>query len=47
MTQKEEHNLPLLYALALRHEPETVTFFNDQPVGGSLTMTSMIVQPLI
>lgn len=34
-----EHFLPLLYALALQEENEEVSFFNDQPVGGSLTMT--------
>ncbi len=38
-----EHYLPLLYALALKREGENVTFFNDQPVGGSLTMTSLII----
>lgn len=38
-----EHYLPLLYILALKQEGETVTYFNDQPVGGSLTMTSMII----
>jgi len=35
-----EHYLPLLYALALQEKDETVTLFNDKPVGGSLTMTS-------
>lgn len=38
-----EHYLPLLYALALKQENETATTFNDQPVGGSLTMTSLII----
>jgi 4,5-DOPA dioxygenase extradiol len=36
-----EHYLPLLYVLALKAEKETVTFYNDQAVGGSLTMTSL------
>ena len=36
-----EHFLPLLYTLALRQEEEPVTLFNDKPVGGSLTMTSV------
>jgi len=36
-----EHFLPLLYALALKEENEGVTLFNDQPVAGSLTMTSV------
>jgi 4,5-DOPA dioxygenase extradiol len=38
-----EHYLPLLYALALQQENETVTYFNDVPVGGSLTMTSLVI----
>jgi 4,5-DOPA dioxygenase extradiol len=36
-----EHYLPLLYTLALQEDGEKVEFFNDQPVGGSLTMTSV------
>lgn len=36
-----EHYLPLLYALALKHEKEAVSFFNDKAVAGSLTMTSV------
>ena len=36
-----EHFLPLIYALALKEENETVSFFNDKPVMGSLTMTSV------
>ena len=36
-----EHYLPLLYALALKGTNETVTFFNDKAVMGSLTMTSL------
>jgi 4,5-DOPA dioxygenase extradiol len=36
-----EHFLPLLYALALKEEKEPVSLFNDQPVGGSITMTSV------
>lgn len=35
-----EHYLPLLYALALKEENETVTLFNDKLVAGSLSMTS-------
>lgn len=38
-----EHFLPLLYALAVKQEHETATYFNDQPVGGSLTLTSLII----
>ena len=36
-----EHYIPLLYTLALKEENENVTLFNDKPVGGSLTMTSV------
>jgi 4,5-DOPA dioxygenase extradiol len=36
-----EHFLPLLYALALQEKNENLTFFNDKPVMGSLTMTSV------
>jgi 4,5-DOPA dioxygenase extradiol len=38
-----EHYLPMLYALALKQENESVLYFNDQPVGGSLTMTCLII----
>lgn len=36
-----EHYIPLLYTLALKESNEQASFFNDKPVGGSLTMTSM------
>jgi 4,5-DOPA dioxygenase extradiol len=36
-----EHYIPLLYTLALREKDETVAFFNDKAIGGSLTMTSV------
>jgi len=35
-----EHFLPLLYALALKEDDDTIEIFNDKPVMGSLTMTS-------
>lgn len=38
-----EHYLPLLYALALKEESDNITLFNDEPVAGSLTMTSVII----
>jgi 4,5-DOPA dioxygenase extradiol len=38
-----EHYLPMLYALALKGEDEELTFFNDQAVAGSLTMTSFVI----
>jgi 4,5-DOPA dioxygenase extradiol len=39
-----EHYLPMLYALALKEENEKVTFFNDKPVAGSLSMTSFKIE---
>jgi 4,5-DOPA dioxygenase extradiol len=36
-----EHYLPLLYTLALKKDKEPLSFFNDAPVAGSLTMTSV------
>ena len=40
-----EHYLPMLYALALRKESESVNFFNDKTILGSISMTSFIIQP--
>jgi 4,5-DOPA dioxygenase extradiol len=39
-----EHYLPLLYALALKEKDESIAFFNDIPVAGSLTMTSIVIE---
>jgi 4,5-DOPA dioxygenase extradiol len=36
-----DHFLPLLYILALQNQNEQISFFNDKPVAGSLTMTSV------
>jgi 4,5-DOPA dioxygenase extradiol len=36
-----EHYLPLLYTLALQGKNDTISFFNDKAVAGSLTMTSV------
>lgn len=36
-----DHYLPLLYSLALKEKDEQISFFNDKPVMGSLTMTSV------
>lgn len=38
-----EHFLPLLYTLALKEENESISLFNDQAIGGSLTMTSVLI----
>ncbi|MEO6883411.1 MAG: 4,5-DOPA dioxygenase extradiol [Bacteroidia bacterium] len=40
-----EHYLPLIYALALKEKNEELTFFNDKPIGGSLSMTSVKITP--
>ncbi len=40
-----EHYLPMLYALALQEPDEEVVYFNDVPVAGSLTMTSLVIGP--
>lgn len=37
-----EHFLPLVYTLGVRNESDSPQFFNDVPVGGSLTMTSVV-----
>jgi 4,5-DOPA dioxygenase extradiol len=39
-----EHYLPLLYALALKDRHERISFHNDKPVGGALTMTSVMIE---
>lgn len=36
-----EHFLPLIYTLALQDKNEEVKIFNDKPVAGALTMTSI------
>lgn len=38
-----DHYLPLLYILGLKHDPAKHQFFNDEMVGGSLSMTSLKV----
>lgn len=36
-----EHYIPLIYTLGLKTEKDSVSFFNDKAIGGSLTMTSV------
>jgi 4,5-DOPA dioxygenase extradiol len=36
-----DHYYPLIYSLGLQEKDESVEFFNDKAVGGSLTMTSV------
>lgn len=38
-----EHYLPMLYILGVKKENERLTLFNDKTLGGSLSMTSFIV----
>lgn len=39
-----EHYLPLLYSLGLKGSNDSVSFFNDKAVAGSLTMTSVLIK---
>ena len=36
-----EHFLPLLYTLGLKQEKDSLTFFNDKTIMGSISMTSL------
>jgi 4,5-DOPA dioxygenase extradiol len=38
-----EHYLPFIYTLALKEEQDSIDFFNDKPVAGSLTMTCLMI----
>ncbi len=38
-----DHYYPLLYTLGLQNSSDAVHFFNDKVVGGSLTMTSVLL----
>ncbi|WP_108821028.1 4,5-DOPA dioxygenase extradiol [Dysgonomonas sp. Marseille-P4361] len=38
-----EHYIPMLYILGLKKQNETVQFFNDKVIAGSLSMTSFII----
>jgi 4,5-DOPA dioxygenase extradiol len=38
-----EHFLPLLYILAVKREGDKISYFNDKPLAGSLTMTSFTI----
>lgn len=38
-----DHYYPLLYTLGLQQPSDTVSFFNDRAVAGSLTMTSVVL----
>ena len=38
-----DHYYPLIYTLGLQQRDEPAVFFNDRTVGGSLTMTSVLI----
>ena len=38
-----EHFLPLLYTLALQSKSDSISFFNDKLVMGSLSMTGVMI----
>ena len=38
-----DHYYPLLYSLGVQQPTDTVSFFNDRAVAGSLTMTSVVL----
>ena len=40
-----EHYLPLLYVLALQDNNDELSYFNDEAIAGSLTMTSVSLKP--
>ena len=39
-----EHYLPLLYSLGLKGSNDSISFFNDKAMAGSLTMTSVKIE---
>jgi len=39
-----DHFMPLLYVLGLTGNQDKITFFNDKPVMGSITMTSLLIE---
>ena len=39
-----EPYLPMLYAIALKEDDETIANLNDKPLAGSLTMTSLLIE---
>jgi 4,5-DOPA dioxygenase extradiol len=39
-----EHYIPLIYTLGLKEQKEELALFNDKPLAGALTMTSVIIE---
>lgn len=42
----EEHFIPLIYTLALQTAQDKIKIFNDKVVAGSLSMTSLLIDPI-
>ena len=42
-----DHYLPLMYILGLKQKHETISFFNDELLAGSLSMTSIKINPAV
>lgn len=42
-----DHYYPMIYAMALQEEQDQLSLFNSKAVGGSLTMTSFRLDPMI
>jgi len=38
-----DHYLPLIYTLGLKEKSDNISLFNDELIGGSLSMTSVFV----
>lgn len=38
-----DHYLPLIYTLGLKEKSENISLFNDELIGGSLSMTSVLI----
>ena len=38
-----DHYLPLIYTLGLKEKNDNISLFNDELIGGSLSMTSVFV----
>ncbi len=41
-----DHYIPLLYTLAIQDKDDKVSFFNDKPVGGSISMMSVRIETI-
>ena len=38
-----DHYLPLIYTLGLKEKSDILSLFNDELIGGSLSMTSVMI----